>query len=152
MVRIQTATRQADWFRKDFELDQSIFITDERLTSLHTQLTMKIFLKKLFVIITVLLIIANNKVVEAVLETNTFNEHNVDNSGSDHIQEVLNNIVKDDGRQGRIFYWNPVLDMVLQSAAQNYVPNNDGDIFDFLQDSYPLPQGKLAYTSMIINY
>ncbi|KAJ0173020.1 hypothetical protein K1T71_011196 [Dendrolimus kikuchii] len=34
-----------------------------------------------------------------------------------------------------------IIDMMLQSVANNYVPPNNGDIFDFLRDSYPLPGG-----------
>ncbi|XP_030036084.2 glucose dehydrogenase [FAD, quinone]-like [Manduca sexta] len=50
---------------------------------------------------------------------------------------------------GRLFSFiqSPILEFLLKTAANNYVPNNAGDPFDFLRDSFPLPGGlKQAYT------
>ncbi|XP_045494973.1 glucose dehydrogenase [FAD, quinone]-like [Colias croceus] len=35
----------------------------------------------------------------------------------------------------------PIVDMMLQTVANNYSPTNANDPFDFLRDSYPLPKG-----------
>lgn len=39
----------------------------------------------------------------------------------------------------------PVADLLLKSVAPNYVPKTPNDIFDFLRDSYPLPNGKRSW-------
>lgn len=51
-------------------------------------------------------------------------------------------------RNGRLLYsypQNPLINIMMQTAAPNYVPKNPNDFFDFLRDSYPLPGGKLLY-------
>lgn len=37
----------------------------------------------------------------------------------------------------------PIVDLMMQSMAINYAPNNPKDIFDCLRDTYPLPKGKM---------
>ncbi|XP_022831655.1 glucose dehydrogenase [FAD, quinone]-like [Spodoptera litura] len=47
-------------------------------------------------------------------------------------------------RNGRLLYsypQNPIINIMMQTAAPNYVPKNPNDFFDFLRDSYPLPGG-----------
>ncbi|XP_021205528.2 glucose dehydrogenase [FAD, quinone]-like isoform X2 [Bombyx mandarina] len=46
-------------------------------------------------------------------------------------------------KEGRSFSYpqSPIIDLIMKTAAPNYVPKNSGDIFDFLRDSYPLPGG-----------
>ncbi|GBP87852.1 Glucose dehydrogenase [Eumeta japonica] len=47
-------------------------------------------------------------------------------------------------RKGKLLFsypQSPVLDLLLKTAAPNYVARNPQDIFDFLRDSYPLPGG-----------
>lgn len=48
-------------------------------------------------------------------------------------------------RQKRFLHFSyrqsPIVDMMLQSLPEKYVPNNANDPFDFLRDTYPLPKG-----------
>ncbi|XP_047033157.1 glucose dehydrogenase [FAD, quinone]-like [Helicoverpa zea] len=39
------------------------------------------------------------------------------------------------------FLQNPVINLLMQTAAPNYSPQNPGDLFDILRDRYPLPNG-----------
>lgn len=36
---------------------------------------------------------------------------------------------------------NPIINLLMQSMSPNYTPRNPGDLFDFLRDRYPLPNG-----------
>lgn len=45
-------------------------------------------------------------------------------------------------RKGRSYLQNPMIDLLMQTAAPNYSPKNPGDPFDILRDKYPLPNGK----------
>ncbi|XP_026740780.1 glucose dehydrogenase [FAD, quinone]-like [Trichoplusia ni] len=53
----------------------------------------------------------------------------------------------EDARSGRLLFsyrQNPVINVMLQTAAPNYVPKRSGDLFDFLRESYKLPGGLQA--------
>ncbi|XP_063833148.1 glucose dehydrogenase [FAD, quinone]-like [Ostrinia nubilalis] len=39
------------------------------------------------------------------------------------------------------FPQSPIMDLLMQTMAPNFVPRNPGDIFDILRDRYPLPSG-----------
>lgn len=57
-----------------------------------------------------------------------------------------------DNRKGRLFWsypQSPIVEIMMQTVAVNYHPNNHNDPFDFLRDSYPLPKG---YTEPIEEY
>lgn len=95
---------------------------------------------KLFILVILSLGSTTNGDEEAVVET-----------VSDDIEELRNYISNDEdqteleGRKGRLLYsyrQNPMIDIVLQTAAPNYVPKHPDDIFDFLRDSFPLPGGE----------
>ncbi|XP_037974782.2 glucose dehydrogenase [FAD, quinone]-like [Plutella xylostella] len=47
----------------------------------------------------------------------------------------------DNVREQRSYPQTPIIDMLMQSVAPNYTPSSPNDIFDFLRDSYPLPNG-----------
>lgn len=50
-----------------------------------------------------------------------------------------------DSRSGKLLWshpQSPLIEFVRKSVAENYVPKNTGDLFDFLRDPYPLPRGK----------
>lgn len=55
-------------------------------------------------------------------------------------------------RQGRSFPQSPMVNILMQSIAPNYSPNNPGDLFDILRDSYPLPNGKLILNGCFFKY
>lgn len=63
--------------------------------------------------------------------------------GSSEVVEV-----EKDGkeREARFLLWShpqsQMMDLLMQTAAVNYKPQNSNDPFDFLRDSYPLPKGK----------
>ncbi|CAH0402789.1 unnamed protein product [Chilo suppressalis] len=42
------------------------------------------------------------------------------------------------------FLQSPLLDIMMQTMAPNYMPRNPADLFDSLRDSYPLPNGLTA--------
>ncbi|KPJ11152.1 Glucose dehydrogenase [acceptor] [Papilio machaon] len=50
-------------------------------------------------------------------------------------------------REKRFLHWSypqsPIVDMMMQTMSVNYSPNVAGDPFDFLRDSYQLPEGKM---------
>lgn len=52
-------------------------------------------------------------------------------------------------REKRFLHWSypqsPIVDMMMQTMSVNYSPNVAGDPFDFLRDSYQLPEGKFFY-------
>lgn len=50
--------------------------------------------------------------------------------------------------QGRSYPQNIIVDLLMQTMAPNYSPNNPGDLFDILRDKYPLPNGKLHTTKL----
>lgn len=55
---------------------------------------------------------------------------------------------KEDVSEKRFLYdysyiQSPLIDLMKQSMAINYIPNNPKDLFDYLRDSYPLPKGKM---------
>ncbi|CAK1540567.1 unnamed protein product [Leptosia nina] len=58
-----------------------------------------------------------------------------------------------DSRKARFAHYSypqsPIVDMMLQTVAVNYLPVNSNDPFDFLRDSYPLPKG---YTKPLDEY
>ncbi|KAJ0175500.1 hypothetical protein K1T71_008659 [Dendrolimus kikuchii] len=60
---------------------------------------------------------------------------------------------EENDRRKRFLFWSypqsPIVDMFMQSAAINYVPQNARDPFDFLRDNYPLPKG---YTNQLDEY
>lgn len=57
-------------------------------------------------------------------------------------------------RKGRFLLWSypqsPIVNMMMQTAAVNYSPQNSNDPFDFLRDSYPLPKGKKFFIVSIL--
>lgn len=82
---------------------------------------------------------------EATIEIEAVNSVHGINGPSifDAIQKLTTNY--EDDRNGKVLWsypQSPIIDLVMQSAAPNYVPKNGDDFFDFLRDSYPLPGGK----------
>lgn len=73
-------------------------------------------------------------------------EQNTQNSTKYDDDEVM----KKEERRKR-FIWtssypqSPIVDLMMQTMAVNYSPNNPSDPFDFLRDSYPLPKGECEY-------
>lgn len=94
-------------------------------------------LYKLVFILTVLSIGSTTSSDEEEAIVETVEPRNVIQNGEDQAGEG--------GSQGRLLYsyrQNPVINIILQTAAPNYVPKHPDDIFDFLRDSFPLPGGE----------
>ena len=94
---------------------------------------------KILFILTILSIGSTNSDEEAIVETVGDDEETTNYIYSDAQAE-------EDSRQGRLMYsyrQNPIINIMLQTAAPTYVPKNPNDIFDFLRDSFPLPGGEL---------
>lgn len=61
----------------------------------------------------------------------------------------------EDARSGRLLFsyrQNPVINVMLQTAAPNYVPKRSGDLFDFLRESYKLPGGECLLCVYLFNF
>lgn len=56
----------------------------------------------------------------------------------------------DNVREQRSYPQTPIIDMLMQSVAPNYTPSSPNDIFDFLRDSYPLPNGKTLQFGILV--
>ncbi|KAL0880945.1 hypothetical protein ABMA27_002107 [Loxostege sticticalis] len=91
-------------------------------------------------------------------KTETKESSNEDNVQSDQTSSVkaeneIEQPVKENGRKGRFLLWSypqsPIVNMMMQTVAVNYSPQNANDPFDFLRDSYPLPKG---FTSPLDEY
>lgn len=87
---------------------------------------------------------------QAERETKTFqpgNENEKLNEFIESFQTVSQN------RKGKFlpFRTRPIFSLLRQSPAINYKPVNNNDLFDFLRDSYPLPEGKDCFPVPVIS-
>lgn len=91
------------------------------------------FLKFFFTLSILFIGSISSDIDEAVVETVEIQEEN-----------EIPNTFKTETRNGKLLFSyppNPIVDMVMQSQSTNYA-SNKGDFFEFLRDSYPLPDGK----------
>lgn len=87
-----------------------------------------------------------------ILLTGTFICEEVDVSRKNYDDEVEEFGDSADGnrRSGKLLWsYHPIVDLVLQTGEKGFVYKSSGDFFNFIRDSYPLPDGKYFYLSLI---
>ncbi|XP_063833146.1 glucose dehydrogenase [FAD, quinone]-like isoform X1 [Ostrinia nubilalis] len=63
-------------------------------------------------------------------------------SDEDSYEEILGYAGGSEGRGGRLLWsYHPMLDLVLKSSGNHFAYKGNGDFFNFIRDSYPLPNG-----------
>lgn len=95
------------------------------------------FFKFFFTLSILFISTLSSDIDEAVVETVDIQEEN----------EIPNSF-KSETRNGKLLFSyppSPIVDMAMQSQSAHYATKN-GDFFDFLRDSYPLPDGKYDHT------
>lgn len=100
------------------------------------------FLKFFFTLSILFIGSISSDIDEAVVETVDIQEDN-----------EIPNTLKSETRNGKLLFSyppSPIVDMVMQSQSAHYATKN-GDFFEFLRDSYPLPDGKYDHSLYLLH-